>query len=113
MNTDDKLALLRYLIFIRGKLQHLSIELMIEGQDSSAVDAREKKLAARIEELRGKIMDDWAGDANTVMSDLQSLNEQVQTAIREMRASVDKAEKVTKIVNLLDKGLAEVAKLVA
>ena len=36
MNNDDKLALLRYLIFIRGKLQHLSIELLLQGQDTQA-----------------------------------------------------------------------------
>jgi len=113
MNTEDKLELLRYLIFIRGKIQHLSMELLVQGQDTGEVDAREKKLAVQIDTLRGQVMDDWSADAAQVMSDLRALNEQVQTAIRDLRASTDKAEKISRVVQLLDKGLAEVARLIA
>lgn len=112
MTQNDKLELLRYLIFIRGKLQHLSIELLTLGQDSSQVDEAENKLAQRIETLRGQVMQDWQGDANQIMDQLKALNEKAQNKIRELRNAVDKAQKITDFVQILDQGLALVTGLV-
>ena len=47
-----------------------------------------------------------------VLSELQALNEKAQDKIRQMRAAVDKANKVTELVGILDKGLSLVAGLV-
>lgn len=112
MTTNEKLDLLKYLIFIRGKLQHLSIELLTMGEDTSKVDAKEKKLAAQINKLRGAVMQDWQGDASQIMSELQSLNEKAQAKIREMRDAVDKTQALSDFLGILDKGLALVAGLV-
>lgn len=113
METNDKLELLRYLIFIRGKLQHLSIELLTMGEDTTQVDNAEQKLADDIQMLRGQVMAQWQGDAQVVLGQLRNLNEKAQDKIREMRAAVDKAQKITDFVGILDQGLALVAKLVA
>ncbi|GAB4186891.1 MAG: hypothetical protein Tsb002_11710 [Wenzhouxiangellaceae bacterium] len=113
MNTNDKLDLLRYLIFIRGKLQHLSIELLTMGQDTAQVDAAEKKLATDINLLRSKVMDDWSGNADNIMQQLRDLNEEAQGKIRELRSATDKAQKVTEFVAILDKGLGLLSGLLA
>lgn len=112
MQNDGKLNLLKYLIFLRGKLQHLSIELLIEGQDTTKVDAAEQKLVTQINLLRSKVLDDWQGDAAEVLSELQELNTKAQDKIRQMRSAVNKVEKVTELVTILDKGIKLVAGLV-
>lgn len=111
MHTQDKLDLLRYLIFIRGKLQHLSIELLTEGEDTTAVDEVESKLADHINRLRSSVMERWQGDATQVMSQLRDLNDKAQEKIRQLRTATDKAEKLSDFVGLLDQGLSLVARL--
>lgn len=112
MQTNEKLELLRYLIFIRGKLQHFSIELLTLGQDTKPVDAAEAKLAADIDLLRSKVMQDWQGDAQAIMTQLRGLNEKAQDKIRDLRNAVDKAQKLTEFVKVLDQGLGLVAGIV-
>lgn len=112
MTNDDKLALLRYLIFLRGKLQHLSIELLIEGVDSTSVDQAEQQLAQRIDILRGQVMQDWLGDAQQVMGELRDLNDKAQAKIRDLRSAADKAAKLSEFASVLDQGLQLLAGLV-
>lgn len=112
IQTNEKLDLLKYLIFIRGKLQHLSIELLTMGEDTTKVDAKEKKLAVQINKLRADVMQEWQGNATQIMSELQALNEKAQNKIREMREAVDKTQSISDFLGILDKGLALVAGLV-
>lgn len=112
MTNDDKLELLRYLIFLRGKLQHLSIELLIEGVDTTSVDQAEQKLAQRIDTLRSQVMQNWVGDAQQIMTELRDLNDKAQAKIRDLRESADKAAKLSEFVGLLDQGLQLLAGLV-
>jgi hypothetical protein len=112
MNNNEKLSLLKYLIFMRGKLQHLSFELLIAGRDTSKVDAREEKLAKQIDVIRSRVMESWQGNASQIMGELRSLNNKAQEKIRQMRASVDKTKKLTEFVSILDQGLALVGKLI-
>ncbi|MEX2499988.1 MAG: hypothetical protein WD397_14050 [Wenzhouxiangellaceae bacterium] len=113
MKTDDKLELLNYLIFIRGKLQRLSIELLSQGEDTSRVDAAEKKLAAQINKLRANLMQRWQGNAKDVLAELRDLNEKAQDKVRQMRDATNKAEKASEVVGILDKGLDLVSGILA
>jgi hypothetical protein len=47
MTQDEKLALVRYLIFLRGKLQGLAIELIMLGESPTKVNGAEKNLRNR------------------------------------------------------------------
>jgi len=113
MKKNEKLELLNYLIFIRGKLQRLSIELLVDGEDTSKVDAAEKKLAAQIDKLRSNLMQQWQGNAQNILTELRDLNQKAQGKIREMRNATNKADKVSEVVSILDKGLKLVSDLLA
>lgn len=113
MNTNEKFELLKYLIFLRGKLQRLTIELMIEGEDTTEVEAAEKKLAVQIDALRANLMQQWQGDADDIMAELRGLNEKAQDKIRQMREATNKADKVSDVVGILDKGLKLVSGILA
>ncbi len=112
IQTNDKLDLLKYLIFTRGKLQHLSIELLTMGESPDKVDAAEKKLTKQINKLRANVMQDWQGNAGQILDELKALNDKAQAKIREMRSAVDKAQSLSDFLGILDKGLALVAGLV-
>lgn len=112
MTQDEKLALVRYLIFLRGKLQGLAIELLMLGESPAKVDDAEKKLAKQISKLRVAMMQDWQGNAATLMGDLRSINERAQRQLRELKQAQDRVAKIANILGLIDRGLVAVARLV-
>jgi hypothetical protein len=112
MTQDEKIALVNYLIFLRGKLQSLAIKLVMLGEDPAEVDEAEAQLAAKINLLRVKMLQRWQGDANQLMIELRQSNEKAQRHLRELQDSQDKAEKLANILGLIDRGLASVSRLV-
>jgi hypothetical protein len=111
MKQEEKLELVRFLIFLRGKLQNLSIELLMLGEDPSKVDAAEKKLATHINKLRVNLMRNWQGSAANLMSDLRQRNERAQRRLRELKDAQDRAGKIADILTEIDKGLGTVLKI--
>ncbi len=112
MTQDEKIALVNYLIFLRGKLQSLAIKLVMLGEDPAKVDEAEEQLADRISRLRVNLMQQWQGDASQLLVELRQSNENAQRRLRELEDAQDKAEKLANILGLIDRGLAAVAMLV-
>jgi len=111
MTQDEKLELVNFLIFLRGKLQSLAIKLLLIGEDPAKVDQAEKKLAKRIDQLRVNIMQNWQGDAKQLMGELRQSNQKAQRYLRELKDAQDRAGKLGEILGLIDKGLGALAKL--
>lgn len=105
MSFDEKLELVNYLIFLRGKLQSLAIKLLLLGEDPAKVDAAEKNLAEKIDQLRINMMEQWQGDANLLMGELRQSNEKAQRHLRELKDSQDRAGKLADILGLIDRGM--------
>jgi hypothetical protein len=112
MTQEEKLELVRFLIFMRGKLQNLSLELLILGEDTTKVDAAEKKLATVIKKLRVSMMRAWQGNAADLMADLRKRNERAQRHLRELQEAQDRAGKIANILEQIDQGLGAVLGLV-
>ena len=111
MTRKQKLELLRFLIFLRGKLQNLSIELLMLGEDPAKVDAAEKKLASQINKLRVNLMRSWQGDAANLMADLRQRNERAQRRLSELKDAQDRAGKIADILTEIDQGLGAVLRI--
>lgn len=111
MTNDDKLELLRFLVFLRGKLQNLAFELELMGENTTEIDKAEKRAAKAIQTLRVELMRRWQGDASTIMLDLRSLNEAAQRKVRELSEAQGRAQKIADIVGLIDRGLAVVGQI--
>ena len=111
MTQEEKLELVRFLIFLRGKLQNLSIELLMLGEDPAQVDAAEKKLAGHINRLRINLMQNWQGNAANLMDDLRKRNERAQRRLRELKESRDRAGKIADILAEIDQGMQTVLNL--
>lgn len=112
MTQDEKIELVNYLIFLRGKLQSLAIKLLLLGEDPTKVDEAEEDLAKKITLLRVNLMKQWQGDAAKLMAELKKSNEKAQRQLRELRDSQDRAGKLANILGLIDRGLSAVAGLV-
>ena len=111
MTNDEKLELLRFLVFLRGKLQNLSFELELMKEDTTKIDKAEKRAAKAIQTLRIELMKKWQGNAATIMSDLRALNDTAQRKVRELSGAQDRAAKLAEIVGLIDRGLAVVGNI--
>ena len=112
MTQDEKIELVNYLIFLRGKLQSLAIKLLLMGEDPEEVDKAEEDLAKKINLLRVNLMQQWQGDAKQLLAELKQSNEKAQRHLRELKDSQDRAGKLANILGLIDRGLGAVAGLV-
>ena len=112
MTQDEKIELVNYLIFLRGKLQSLAIKLLLMGEDPEDVDKAEEDLAKKINLLRVNLMQQWQGDAKQLLAELKQSNEKAQRHLRELKDSQDRAGKLANILGLIDRGLGAVAGLV-
>jgi hypothetical protein len=112
MTKDEKIELVNFLIFLRGKLQSLAIKLLMLGEDPKEVDKAEEDLAKQIKLLRVNLMQQWQGDAKQLLAELRQSNEKAQRHLRELKDSQDRAGKLANILGLIDRGLTAVAGLV-
>jgi hypothetical protein len=112
MTKDEKIELVNFLIFLRGKLQSLAIKLLMLGEDPKDVDKAEEDLAKQIKLLRVNLMQQWQGDAKQLLAELRQSNEKAQRHLRELKDSQDRAGKLANILGLIDRGLTAVAGLV-
>lgn len=112
MTHEEKLEVVNFLIFLRGKLQSLAIRLILMGEDPSTVDAAEKRLADEIRKLRINMMLDWQGDAAELMAELRRSNELAQRQVRELQDAQARTGKLAEILGLIDRGLRSISGLV-
>jgi hypothetical protein len=113
MTHEEKLELVNFLIFLRGKLQSLAIRLIMLGEDPAKVDEAEKRLATEIKKLRISMMQDWQGDAAELMEILRQANVQAQRHVRELKDAQERTAKLANILGLIDRGLGSVTGLLA
>ena len=112
MTPEERLEFVNFLIFLRGKLQKLSLKLLLDGQDPTRIDESEARLAEAIRRLRVRIMQEWQADATEVMAEVRAVNDRAQRRFRELDSAADKIGKVAEIAQLIDEGLAAVLRLV-
>ena len=111
MTHEEKLELVNFLIFLRGKLQSLAIRLILLGEDPKKVDEAEKRLAKEINKLRINMMLDWQVDAAELMEKLRQSNEQAQRHVRELKDAQERTAKMANNLGLIDRGMESVAGL--
>ncbi len=104
-NFNRKLEILRFLIFLYGKLIQLALRLEQQGLDATDVRAREAEALQSIEALRAQMFEDWNGSAAAVMRELREINNTAQRKVRELEDAVDKAGKVADILNTIDRAM--------
>ena len=110
-NFNRKLEILRFLIFLYGKLIQLALRLEQEGLDATDVRAKEAEALQLIDALRAEMFQDWNGSAAGVMRELRDINKMAQRKVRELEEVVDKVGKVADILNTIDRAIQLVSGL--
>ena len=117
-NTDtieDKLAVLDAMNISLGKITNVQTRLTLAGQTDLAnqLDTHRKELLAQIEELQGKVTDQWTVDAATLTEKLREENSNLQDKIRNIKNNVNVANNAVQIIGQLDEALKFLGTVVA
>jgi uncharacterized protein YukE len=104
-NFNRKLEILRFLVFLYGKLIQLSLRLELEGLDAADVRAKEGEALELIDALRAEMSRSWNGSAAAVMRGLREINNTAQRKVRELEETADKVGKVADILNTIDRAI--------
>jgi len=105
---EDKLAVLDAMNTSLGKITNVQIRLTLAGETALAnqLDTHRKALLAQIEELQGKVADQWTVDAATLTEKLREANGDLQTRIRNIKNKVNVANNAIQIIGLVDGALS-------
>jgi len=104
---EAKLAVLDAMNTSLGKITNVQIRLTLAGQTDLAnqLDTHRKALLAQIEELQGKVADQWTVDAATLTDKLRDANNDLQTRIRNIKNQVNVANNAIQIIGQIDGAL--------
>ena len=105
---EDKLAVLDAMNTSFGKITNVQIRLTLAGETDLAnqLDTHRKALLAQIEDLQGKVADQWTVDAATLTEKLRDANNDLQTRIRNIKNNVNVANNAIQIIGLVDGALS-------
>lgn len=105
---EDKLAVLDAMNTSLGKITNVQIRLTLAGQTDLAnqLDAHRKALLAQIEDLQGKVADQWTVDAATLTEKLRESNSDLQDRIRNIKNNVNVANNAIQIIGQIDQALS-------
>jgi hypothetical protein len=105
---EAKLAVLDAMNTSLGKVTNVQIRLTLAGENDLAaqVDTHRKALLAQIEELQGKVADQWTVDAATLTDKLRTANNDLQTRIRNIKNQVNVANNAVQIIGQIDGALS-------
>jgi hypothetical protein len=105
---EDKLAVLDAMNTSLGKITNVQIRLTLAGETDLAnqLDTHRKALLAQIEDLQGKVADQWTVDAATLTEKLRDANSDVQDRIRNIKNNVNVANNAIQIIGLVDGALS-------
>jgi len=113
--TEAKLDVLDAMNTSLGKITNVQIRLTLAGETDLAnqLDTHRKALLAQIEELQGKVADEWTVDAATLTEKLRVANSDVQDRIRNIKNNVNVANNAVQIIGQIDGALTFLKTVVA
>ena len=106
-SIEDKLAALDAMNTSLGKITNVQIRLTLAGETdlASQMDTQRKALLAQIEELQGKVADQWTVSAATLTEKLRDANGDLQDRIRNIKNQVNVANNAIQIIGQIDGAL--------
>ena len=113
--TEAKLNVLDAMNTSLGKITNVQVRLQLSGQTDLAnqLDTHREALLAQIEDLQGKVADQWTVDAATLTEKLKEANNDVQDRIRNIKNNVNVANNAIQIIGQIDQTLSFLKTVVA
>ena len=87
----------------------------MKGRDQEAeqVQAKNKELERKIDDLVGKLLDEWAVEAETLIDEGRSRNRKLQARIRDIERDIEIGEKVSQAIGFIDDAVEAAADILA
>jgi hypothetical protein len=104
---EDRLKVLDGMNRALGKITNVQIRLTIAGETDLAnkLDKQRKALIRQIEELQGRVADQWTVSAATLTEKLRAANTKVQSRILNIKKKINVANNATAIIGQIDDAL--------
>ncbi len=112
-NANTNRRILRILLDIKNRVIDAEIILLANGKSDDAeklADAIDD-LDKIIQQLRGKILDDWLTKVDGFRAKLGAMNAEVQEAIDDIKDDIETAKKVVKLIGYVDDVVKTAAKV--
>jgi hypothetical protein len=82
------------------------------GEEADLIAHWEDRLNEVMDEMRGKILEDWMTDAKAIQTEIETQTDAVENRIKELKADVKRADTVTKIVAQVEQVITKLAALI-
>ena len=106
-SIEDKLAVLDAMNASLSKITNVKVRLTLAGETdlASKMEEHRQALLAQIEDLQGKVMDQWTVSAATLAEKLRESNNDLQDRIRDIKNQVNVANNAIQIIGQIDDAL--------
>lgn len=111
----DKEKVLESLMAARrqGQLAELSLRFQNKADDANRIREGTTRLSAEIDILLGRMMEEWAGRADTAIKGLTAANSKLETTVVDIKKQIKIAQNVVKVIGFLDDAVAIAKKIAA
>jgi hypothetical protein len=96
----------------QGQIAETNLRLQGKPDEADKVSPNNARLAAEIDILIARMMDEWLGNAELTIKGLLKINANLEAAVAEIKKQIDVARNVVKIMGLIDDAVA-IAKNIA
>jgi len=110
---DEKLMALNKLVATQSKGLKLEFALMLQNEDLTTVQKANRRLAKKIDELRGKLHEEWIESTDNIRREIIIANGQIEKSIKAIEKRVKIAENVVKAVGYIDRVVETASRLLS
>ena len=89
-------------IYRNGQILEMELRFSDRKEEAEEVWRKNTRLSTEIDVLIGKTMDEWLGEAATVVKRLDKASGQLQDSIDEIGAAINTTKKAIKVVGAFD-----------
>ena len=103
-SPESKEDILDRLVITRRKAQDLQARFTLKGKEAEAKKMKRKarELTTQIDRLLGDMVRAWTGTAATITESIKGNNTRLQTSIKNLKEDLENAEKLTKVIGVID-----------
>lgn len=100
---DENLRALNTLVSVHNKALRLEFALILQNQDYNDVQEANSRLSRKIDQLRGKLHDEWIENGEDIKREVSLVNRRLQKIINDIKKNIKIAENIVKAVRHIDR----------
>ena len=98
-------------IYRNGQILEMELRFSDRKEQAEEVWRKNSRLSQEIDFLVGKAIDEWLGEAATVVKRLEKASSQLKGSLDEIGAAINSTDKAIKVIGAFDDALGTVMKV--